>query len=335
MYRKIMTLLVLNTIVTVSAQTINIRGKVTIKDGKPLAGAVVSLLGRRLSDTTDVSGQYSIQDNSTKAQWGVNLPVSQKVTMYNGVLKFKLITTSYIKIGFFDLKGKQLLNVIKQNVSAGEYRFDVKEHHLAGTAMIVSVLIGNISSTFRFIPVGNLSAGNNTAMVGRENMLQKGKLFKLNAVVDSLKVTAQNYVSYVTTLPSYTEEINVTLDSIALPKFSFFVTSQKALQELAKNVNGFGGDLRFGKTGTGAGLRGADSICECIAEKSMPGSKVKVWRAFLSISKDENGNPVHAVDRIGNGPWYDRMGRLLAPTLSDLIKARPANGDPTIKNDLP
>ena len=37
-------------------------------------------------------------------------------------------------------------------------------------------------------------------MVGRENMLQKGKLFKLNAVVDSLKVTAQNYVSYVTTL---------------------------------------------------------------------------------------------------------------------------------------
>ena len=67
----------------------------------------------------------------------------------------------------------------------------------------------------------------------------------------------------------------------------------------------------------------------------MPGSKVKQWRAFLSVTADENGNQVNAIDRIGQGPWYDRVGRLLAPTLDDLKNERPQNGDATIQNDLP
>jgi len=43
-----------------------------------------------------------------------------------------------------------------------------------------------------------------------------------------------------------------------LPKFSFFVISYKAITVLANNTNGFDGDLRFGETGPGAGLRGTD-----------------------------------------------------------------------------
>jgi hypothetical protein len=119
-------------------------------------------------------------------------------------------------------------------------------------------------------------------------------------------------------------------------KFSFFVTSFKALQLLSGNPDGFGGDLRYGETGTGAGLRGADKICVAIAEKSMPGSSAKKqWRAFLSITADENGKQVDAIDRIGNGPWYDRLGRLLAPDKASLLATRPMNGDPTIQNDFP
>lgn len=54
-------------------------------------------------------------------------------------------------------------------------------------------------------------------------------------------------------------------------KFSFFVTSLQSLRELSGSRTGFGGDLRFGETGEGAGLRGADKICAAIAELSMPG----------------------------------------------------------------
>ncbi|MCP4600398.1 MAG: hypothetical protein GY847_07685 [Proteobacteria bacterium] len=113
------------------------------------------------------------------------------------------------------------------------------------------------------------------------------------------------------------------------------MTSLAALRELSESQDGFGGDFRFGETGPGAGLRGADKICATIAEKSMPGSSAKQWRAFLSVTADETGNQVNAADRIGQGPWYDRMGRLLAPTLTDLLKNRPEGGDSAIKNDLP
>jgi hypothetical protein len=117
--------------------------------------------------------------------------------------------------------------------------------------------------------------------------------------------------------------------------FSFFVTSLKALQELSGSPEGFGGDLRFGEEGPGAGLRGADKICATIAEKSMPGAGNKPWRAFLSAVADENGDQVDAIDRVGEGPWYDRLGRTFALTKADLIADRPIGIDPEIKDDFP
>ena len=117
-------------------------------------------------------------------------------------------------------------------------------------------------------------------------------------------------------------------------KFSFFVTSLKAMRELSKSNDGFGGDLRFGETGDGAGLKGADKICKTIAEKSMP-ANAKTWRAFLSANKGETGAVVHAIDRIGTGPWYDRTGRLVAMNRTDILTERPTGADAAIVNDLP
>ncbi len=117
--------------------------------------------------------------------------------------------------------------------------------------------------------------------------------------------------------------------------FSFFVTSLIAMQELSGNPEGFGGDLRYGEDGPGAGLRGADKICAEIAERSMPGAGAKPWRAFLSAVADENGAQVDAIDRIGEGPWYDRLGRLIAANRDDILTERPTGIDPVIEIDLP
>jgi len=120
-----------------------------------------------------------------------------------------------------------------------------------------------------------------------------------------------------------------------LARFSFFVTSLAALQRLSGSPLGFGGDLRFGETGAGAGLRGADKICATIAEGSLPGASRKTWRAFLSATADATGAQVNAAGRIGSGPWYDRRGRLLAPSLTALLNPRPLSGDATIRDDFP
>ncbi|WP_437945076.1 hypothetical protein WME98_29425 [Sorangium sp. So ce296] len=118
-------------------------------------------------------------------------------------------------------------------------------------------------------------------------------------------------------------------------KFSFFVTSLAAMRELSGSQDGFGGDLRFGETGPGAGLRGADKICATIAEKSLPGAGSKTWRAFLSAAAGEDGKQVDAIDRIGEGPWYDRLGRLVANNKEELLNERPSGADEAVADDLP
>jgi hypothetical protein len=114
-------------------------------------------------------------------------------------------------------------------------------------------------------------------------------------------------------------------------KFSFFVVSQASMKALSGNEKGFGGDLRFGEAD---GLAGADKICTQTAERGMPGNG-KTWRAFLSVSKGPAGTQVNAIDRVGNGPWYDRQGRVFAMTKADLLTARPTGADPAIINDFP
>jgi hypothetical protein len=112
----------------------------------------------------------------------------------------------------------------------------------------------------------------------------------------------------------------------ATEKFSFFVTSREGLVRLSGSMDGFGGDLRHGEP---TGLEGADKICRELAEASMPGAEQKVWRAFLSTST------VDAVERIGEGPWYDRLGRLIANNKEDLLQERPRGAAATIASDLP
>jgi len=107
-------------------------------------------------------------------------------------------------------------------------------------------------------------------------------------------------------------------------KFSFFVTSLEAMQKLSGSKDGFGGNL--------GGLKGADSICQRIAEGV--GAGHKTWRAFLSVTKGPDGKPVHAIDRIGKGPWYDRNERLVSKDLQGLVTVRP-QADSQIANDLP
>jgi hypothetical protein len=118
-------------------------------------------------------------------------------------------------------------------------------------------------------------------------------------------------------------------DVIDLPRFSFFYTSLDAMRRLSGSQNGFGGDLRFGMP---TGLEGADKICQTIARDL--GFGAKTWRALLSVTRGPQGAPVHAIERIGEGPWYDRKGRLIAQDRAGLLAERPA-GDPEVINDLP
>ncbi|MBL8241441.1 MAG: hypothetical protein JNM66_28710 [Bryobacterales bacterium] len=64
------------------------------------------------------------------------------------------------------------------------------------------------------------------------------------------------------------------------------------------------------------GLAGADAHCAKLAAAA--GSAIKEWRAYLSASAVDGRPAVNARDRIGNGPWHNAKGALIARDLGHL-----------------
>lgn len=79
-------------------------------------------------------------------------------------------------------------------------------------------------------------------------------------------------------------------------QMTFFVTSAGP---------GRGGDL--------GGLEGADAHCQSLAAAAGAGNRT--WRAYLST---QGANAVNARDRIGQGPWRNANGAVIAQSVADL-----------------
>lgn len=79
---------------------------------------------------------------------------------------------------------------------------------------------------------------------------------------------------------------------------SFFITSEGP---------GNGGDL--------GGLEGADSHCQNLAEAAGAGGKN--WVAYLG-TEPEGARGIDARSRIGNGPWHNAAGEMIAKDIDDL-----------------
>lgn len=81
-------------------------------------------------------------------------------------------------------------------------------------------------------------------------------------------------------------------------RMGFFVTSTGL---------GNGADL--------GGLEGADAHCNALATAA--GAGERDWRAYLS-TEEPDARGVSARSRIGEGPWYNAKGDLIAENLTDL-----------------
>src|SRR5260370_39956243 len=77
------------------------------------------------------------------------------------------------------------------------------------------------------------------------------------------------------------------------PNMTFFVTGAGP---------GKGADL--------GGIEGADQYCQTLAQRHGAGGKT--WRAYLSTQEAAGKPAVNARDRIGNGPWQNFKGQVVA-----------------------
>jgi len=83
------------------------------------------------------------------------------------------------------------------------------------------------------------------------------------------------------------------------PRMTFFITS-----------TGPGDGANLG------GLEGADAHCQQLA--SAVGAGDLTWRAYLSQTAGGGAPPVNARDRIGNGPWHNAAGQVIAWNVAEL-----------------
>src|SRR5262249_7562774 len=86
------------------------------------------------------------------------------------------------------------------------------------------------------------------------------------------------------------------------PNMTFFVTGAGP---------GKGADL--------GGLEGADQHCQTLAARHGAGGKT--WHAYLSTQAADGKPAVNARDRIGNGPWQNFKGTVVATSVDDLHSA--------------
>lgn len=73
-----------------------------------------------------------------------------------------------------------------------------------------------------------------------------------------------------------------------------------------------------GKGGNLGGLEGADKHCQSLAQAVGAGGRI--WHAYLSTQAPKLADPgfTNARDRIGNGPWHNAQGILIARSVDDL-----------------
>jgi hypothetical protein len=88
-------------------------------------------------------------------------------------------------------------------------------------------------------------------------------------------------------------------EEAAKPPLGFFVTS-----------SGIGNGANLG------GLAGADAHCQKLA--SAVGAGNRTWRAYLSTQADGDQPAVNARDRIGQGPWANANGAIIANDIAHL-----------------
>jgi hypothetical protein len=98
--------------------------------------------------------------------------------------------------------------------------------------------------------------------------------------------------------------------TVAVVPGSYLLIAPQAAAQQAQQKQPMSFFVTSAGPGNGAnlgGLAGADAHCQALAKAAGRGDAT--WRAYLST---QGAGAVNARDRIGNGPWYNARGQMIA-----------------------
>ena len=213
MYKRYVFCLFILIGLTVNAQTtINLSGTVSNQAGKPIGGAIVTLVKQQLKDTTGADGAYKITNNNVSVL-PLLIPRNKTIFMDRGVLEFSLPHPSPVKVEIFNVKGVLLEKKLLQNAQSGFYRFKINENSRAAKLLVIRASIGQDKATFRYLQLQN-----GKYMVDQSNEIntrvKESKLAKIAAIDDTLRTAAAGYTTKSMAITSYEQVVNISLDTI-------------------------------------------------------------------------------------------------------------------------
>ncbi len=105
------------------------------------------------------------------------------------------------------------------------------------------------------------------------------------------------------------------LAAVASAALALSTTVQAQQAEMSFFISSVG----KGKGADLGGIAGADAHCQALAKAA--GSTSTNWRAYLSTTEPGGNAGVNARDRIGNGPWKNAKGVVVATNVDNLHSA--------------
>jgi hypothetical protein len=97
------------------------------------------------------------------------------------------------------------------------------------------------------------------------------------------------------------------------------VTAAQPANAQAASTTFFVTSIGIGNGGNLGGLAGADNHCQELAQAAgANASGVKTWHAYLSTQAADGKPAINARDRIGNGPWQNAKGVVIAKDVTEL-----------------
>jgi len=208
MLRQHLLCLVLFGVASVPAQSISITGKVTEPGGKPVFGAIVTLISKSISDTTGSDGGYSLtgEVSGLKAIYatkGVN-----GATLHNGRVSFYLSASNDIRVELFDMRGRLLRCTCEKSVPAGMHQVGITGQPSAAGMKLVRISIGQSTTSFIVVPFTDRTS---IAPPPGLPVGTSGGSARLMAVNDTLKAAAAGYKISKIAVTSYEGTVNITL----------------------------------------------------------------------------------------------------------------------------
>ncbi len=264
---------------TINVQTVDasISGKVLNKEKKPIAKAILTLVGAGIKDTTGSDGAFSLATTDVKVPL---TPKKNNIAFHKNFLDFSLSDPSPVKVEIFDINGALLKKEIFKNAQTGFYRFNIAEITSSAKLLLIRASIGQQKTVLRYVPLNNGKYTFSSSVEG--SMPSGGKLAKITEVNDTLKVTAEGYLDKNVHIDSYDMVIDITLDSVSDGPVTL------RLDKTFQTIDGFGINNTW-----------ASAMSDQDADQMFDSAK-GLGLTILRIGMGSDGNPYN-----GNNCWND------------------------------